>query len=34
MGLSGVLDREVMEERKPIAQMPQPAYTRYTAMVA
>jgi hypothetical protein len=34
MGLAGILDREVVEERKPVAKMPQPTYAQYTAMVA
>jgi len=38
MGLSAVLDREVVEEMHPIvqmpAQMPPPVYARYEAMVA
>jgi hypothetical protein len=34
LGLSAVLDREVVAERKPVAQMPPIAYTHYTAMVA
>ena len=34
LGLSAVLDREVVAERKPIAQMPPITYTHYTAMVA
>lgn len=34
LGLSAVLDREVVVERKPVAHMPPIAYTHYTAMVA
>jgi hypothetical protein len=34
LGLSAVLDREVVAERKSLAQMPPVHYPRYTAMVA
>ncbi len=34
LGLSAVLDREVVAARKPVAHMPPIAYPRYTAMVA
>jgi hypothetical protein len=34
LGLSAILDREVVAERRPLAQMPPVQYPRYTAMVA
>jgi ferredoxin len=34
MGLSAILDREVVQERRPVTQMPIAAYPQYTALVA